>query len=227
MYGNKAFLEEVFETEKLAEITAGSDVVLCEGGTTTLTASLNDWNADELVFIWMDGEDSIPGATSLTYTVAPTLGEHHYHIHILQQTSGCVAESNEIVVNVNPIPVIASVSLSQTNICYGGQVAVTAVPAEEEKAAGLFNLYSMDSDTPLWLGTAVSPYEGILITAASVLPAELTHLVITDGVSVWDAEAAAQDRAAYGRRDSRDGAVLRRTAVCDIIRTNLWRSHRA
>lgn len=73
--------------------------------------------------------------------------------------------------------------------------AVTAVPAEEEKAAGLFNLYSMDSDTPLWLGTAVSPYEGILITAASVLPAELTHLVITDGVSVWDAEAAAQDRA--------------------------------
>ena len=75
--------------------------------------------------------------------------------------------------------------------------AVSAASAEEEKAPGpgLFDLYSMDGDAPLWLGTAVSPYEGILVTAATVLPAELNHLAVTDGVNVWDAEASAQDSA--------------------------------
>ncbi len=72
--------------------------------------------------------------------------------------------------------------------------AVSAVSAEEEKKGpGLYDLYSFDADAPIWLGTAVSPYDGILITAASVLPDDLSHLAITDGVNVWDAEAAAPD----------------------------------
>ena len=118
-----------------------SDTVLCEGGTTTLTASLNDWNADELVYVWMDGTEVIPGATSLTYVATPTAGEHNYHIHILQQTSGCEAESNVVPVTVNPIPVIASVGLSQMNICYGGQVAITAVPADGNVEGEVYTWY--------------------------------------------------------------------------------------
>ena len=74
--------------------------------------------------------------------------------------------------------------------------AVTAGSGEEETAApGMFDLYAMDGETPVWLGTAVSLYDGILMTADIVLPESLTHLVITDGRNVWDAEAAAPDRA--------------------------------
>lgn len=73
--------------------------------------------------------------------------------------------------------------------------AVPAVSAEEGQAPGLFDLYSMDGDAPLWLGSAVSPYEGILVTAAAVLPENLNRLAITDGTNIWDAEAAAGDSA--------------------------------
>ena len=118
-----------------------SDTVLCEGGTTTLTASLNDWNADELVYVWMDGTEEIPGATTLTYVATPTAGSHNYHIHIQQQTSGCEAESNVVTVNVNSIPVIASVGLSQMNVCYGGQVAITATPADSVVEGEVYTWY--------------------------------------------------------------------------------------
>ena len=105
-----------------------SDTVLCDGGVITLTASLNDWNADELVYQWFDGEEPIDGATSLSVDIAPAAGVHHYHVHILQQSSGCEAESNVIDVVVNGAPVIESVGTPQTSICYGGQLTITAAP---------------------------------------------------------------------------------------------------
>ena len=76
--------------------------------------------------------------------------------------------------------------------------AAAAGLAEEERAPGLFDLYSVDGDEPVWLGTAVSPYDGILVTAAAVLPEGMKHLAVTDGVSTWDAEAAAPDQAGLG-----------------------------
>ena len=36
---------------------------------------------------------------------------------------------------------------------------------------------------------------GLLVTAAGVLPEEMAHLAVTDGVNVWDAQAAADDQA--------------------------------
>ncbi len=78
--------------------------------------------------------------------------------------------------------------------------AVSAGCAEENTPAspGLFELYAADGEEPVWLGTAVSPYEGILVTAASVLPENLERLIVTDGVNIWDAEAAAPDRSGLG-----------------------------
>ena len=66
---------------------------------------------------------------------------------------------------------------------------------EEAPLPGLFELYSADTEEPVWLGTAVSPYSGILVTAAGVLPEEMAHLVVTDGRNIWDAQAAADDQA--------------------------------
>ena len=66
---------------------------------------------------------------------------------------------------------------------------------EESLLPGLFELYRVDTEEPVWLGTAVSPYEGILVTAAGVLPDEMTSLVASDGRNIWEAAAASDDRA--------------------------------
>ena len=118
-----------------------SDTILCEGGDVTLTASLNDWNATELLYQWFDGDAPIDGATTLTYTFAPAFGTHNFHIHITQQSSGCEAESDVINVNVIGVPVITSVVTSQTNVCNGGQLAITAVPQGGNLAGDTYTWY--------------------------------------------------------------------------------------
>ena len=105
-----------------------SDTVLCDGGELTLTASLNDWNATDLVYEWYDGEELLDGITLLSNVLTPASGVHHYHARIIQQSSGCVAESNVVDVTVNGAPVIESVGTPQTSICYGGQLTITASP---------------------------------------------------------------------------------------------------
>ena len=124
----------------IVNITA-TDTILCVGGATTLTATLNNWNANELTFQWYDDTVAISGATELSYTVTPALvndstTKHNYHVEILQLTSLCEATSNHVNVYVNPIPEIVSVVPSKTNICYGGQVAITATPADSVNVEG-------------------------------------------------------------------------------------------
>ncbi len=100
---------------------------ICVGGEITLSATLNDWNADMLTFQWSDNGEEIPGATMLHYTVVPTLDTHVYTLTVNQLTSGCVATSNEQEVVVSPIPVINGIQLSNNNICFGGQLEITAL----------------------------------------------------------------------------------------------------
>ena len=105
---------------------AASDTAICESGLITLTAALNDWNADQLVFQWYDNDEIIPGATSLSLTIEPELGDHAYSFEVIQLTSGCEAVSEVINVHVGEIPVITSVDASQYSICKGGQISITA-----------------------------------------------------------------------------------------------------
>ena len=124
----------------VVNITA-TETNICEGGEITLTATLNDWNADQLTFQWYDGETAIAGATELSYTVVPALGSHDYHVAIHQLTSLCDATSNHITVTVNEIPVIASVTASQYNICNGGQLTITATPVDGYQAGEVYTWY--------------------------------------------------------------------------------------
>ena len=124
----------------VVNITA-SDNVLCDGGEITLTASLNDWNATDLVYQWYDGDEAMDGATTLSYTFAPAAGVHNFHVHIIQQSSGCEAESDTIPVTVNGAPVIASVGTPQTSICYGGQLTITASPEGGNLAGDTYTWY--------------------------------------------------------------------------------------
>ena len=118
-----------------------TDTIVCEGGSLTLTANLDNWNATELTYRWYDGENELADGTDLEYVVTPTLGEHHYHLHIDQLSSGCQAESNVIDVLVTGVPVIASVEPSQLNVCYGGQIAITATPADGNMPGDTYTWY--------------------------------------------------------------------------------------
>lgn len=118
-----------------------SDTILCDGGELTLTASLNDWNATDLVYEWYDGENLLDGITLLSNVLTPASGVHHYHARIIQQSSGCVAESNVIDVMVNGAPVIESVGTPQTSICYGGQLTITAAPADGNQDGDTYTWY--------------------------------------------------------------------------------------
>ena len=126
-YGCSATSEAIVyvNAKPVVNITA-SDTAICEGGMITLTAALDDWNADMLTFQWYDGSDPIPGATSLTFNVEPENGDHAYNVEVYQLTSGCLATSKFIYVHVGAIPVITSVEASQYSICKGGQISITA-----------------------------------------------------------------------------------------------------
>ena len=102
--------------------------LICIGGEITLTANLNNWNTPNMEFHWYDNGTLIPGATSLTYTVAPELGNHVYTFTAEQLNSHCFATSNALTVNVIPDPIIANVSMSDTIVCQGAQIAITANP---------------------------------------------------------------------------------------------------
>ncbi len=108
---------------------------ICEGGEITLTANLDDYNANMLEFHWYDGNTLIATATELNYTFVPALGTHKYSMTALQRNSLCIASSDTVVVNVNPDPVISNVTLSDYVACEGAQVRITAVPANYTPAS--------------------------------------------------------------------------------------------
>ena len=104
-----------------------TDDTLCIGGEITLTANLDDYNADMLEFHWYDNGQLIGTATELTYTTVPTIGEHRYNMTALQRNSLCIASSDTVVVLVKPDPVISQVVLSDYIACEGAQVRVEAI----------------------------------------------------------------------------------------------------
>ena len=110
-----------------------SDPVICVGGEITLTANLDDYNADMLEFHWYDstrtnGKQLIGVATELDYTVVPSLDTHYYYMTALQRTSGCIAGSDPLMVIVKVDPVIKKVVLSDYIACEGAQVRIEAIP---------------------------------------------------------------------------------------------------
>ena len=126
-YGCQAEAEATVYVDEAPVINiAASESNICEGGEITLTANLNNWNTPNMQYQWYDNNHAIAGATSLTYTVVPALGNHHYTFTAEQLNSHCHATSNVANVTVNADPVIASVTLSDYVVCQGAQIAVTA-----------------------------------------------------------------------------------------------------
>ena len=124
-----------------------------------MTANLNDYNATDLIYQWYTvgqemnvlavGYDSvgefvydtvytpvynnIPGATSATFTTNLTTTTM-FGVMVRQTTSNCWA-NDDIIINVNPIPVVADITVNlqdTVNVCNGAEVTVSAYPVYSE-----------------------------------------------------------------------------------------------
>ncbi len=109
-----------------------SDYTICTGGEITLTANLDDYNADMLEFHWYDvfnGDTTdMVAATNMTYTFKPdSIGTHNYFMTAQQRNSWCIAQSNNVEVLVKVDPIIKKVVLSDYIACEGAQVRVEAI----------------------------------------------------------------------------------------------------
>ena len=108
------------------------DADVCEGAEVTVTAHLNQ-NVPEqtnLEYQWFTktANDTdfvlVPGATELTYTTSIFVTTE-FKFEVLHTLSGCFDTDSKII-NVHPIPVVNYVSMSDTNVCEGAQVAIYA-----------------------------------------------------------------------------------------------------
>jgi hypothetical protein len=123
----------------VVNITA-TDTVICEGGEATFTANLNDYNADELMYQWTmvaDGDTTeLAGATKDAYTAKNlTAGEYEFIVAVSQKTSDCVV-GDTFKLNVIADPVIDSISVSDTMICEGAPIVVTAFVTKNDSING-------------------------------------------------------------------------------------------
>ena len=119
----------VYVNDSIVVNVTATENTICEGGEVTMTAHLNDWNADQIVYQWSDANGIIPGATDLNYTtVINNEGTHTFSFRATQLTSSCTA-TGSTTINVVADPVIESITVSEYALCSGGEITVTAHPA--------------------------------------------------------------------------------------------------
>ena len=119
----------VYVNDDIVVNVTATENTICEGGEVTMTAHLNDWNADQIVYQWSDANGIIPGATDLNYTtVINNEGTHTFSFRATQLTSSCTA-TGSTTINVVVDPVIDSITVSEYALCSGGEITVTAHPA--------------------------------------------------------------------------------------------------
>jgi len=148
------------------QVTA-TEATICAGGTTTLTANLGDYNVPNLVFSWTENGTVIPGATTNQITVNPA-STSIYAVSIVQTTSECTA-TGSFTVTVVPDPVISNVTISQTQVCEGGQVTLNATIEGGIQGGELFTWFrngviipnitgSSFTESPLVIGDDITIY---------------------------------------------------------------------
>ena len=98
----------IVTVDPLPTANAGSDVTICEGDTTTLTATGGD------TYLWSTG------ATTASIDVSP-LSTTTYTVTVTQ--NGC-SSNDDVIVTVNPLP--AADAGADVSICIGGSTTLTA-----------------------------------------------------------------------------------------------------
>lgn len=95
-------------------ITAGGPINFCEGGSVTLTSTLNINNQ------WFNDGTSLSSANGISYNA---VSRGQYYVRVTNGSSGCHNYSDKISVNVTPLPITPAISaLSATSFCVGDSV---------------------------------------------------------------------------------------------------------
>jgi len=128
----------------VVNVTADYETV-CEGGSVTLTANLNDYNTANIIVQWLvwkydelgyplgdstvvyidSSAYAVPGATQFTYVTGPLTERTKFEVRVIQTHSLC-ADAAEIWIDVTSIPLIVAVPVEET-VCNGDQVTMTVV----------------------------------------------------------------------------------------------------
>ena len=109
---------------------AANDLSICDGGTTTFTATVSGGNGTS-VYQWQynnSGTWTNVGTNSNVYTT-PTLtpGSYVYRL-LVTQDAGCAVQSADQTVTVVADPTV-SVAVTNPSICVGGSTTLTATPS--------------------------------------------------------------------------------------------------
>ena len=128
----------------LVAVTANTPNSICAGTNVTFTA--NPSNGGTPTYQWKKGAAIISGATSLTYTTNAIASGDTYSVDMVSSLT-CVttpnASSNVITMTVNPvIPSSVSISSSNTTICDGSSITLTATPSSGSTPAYKWKLGS-------------------------------------------------------------------------------------
>ena len=65
--------------------------------------------------------------------------------------------------------------------------------AEETRPAELLELWDYGAESPVWIASAVPVTDGLVMTSTAVLPQDTEHLVVSDGVTLWEVQAVLPD----------------------------------
>src|SRR5574344_2278133 len=121
---------EVYVFERPIVHVTATETEICEGGSVTLTANLDDYNMDNLTYQWytesVSAENEILGATLPTYTTNAIDTTTRYYVRVFHTLSECVAY-DYVDVNVHADPTVTlAISDNDTVICEGGEFELTA-----------------------------------------------------------------------------------------------------
>ena len=185
----------VYVNDDIVVNVTATETLICEGGEVTVTAHLNDWNADQIVYQWSKDGSAIAGATDLNYTT--TLNEvraHTFSFNARQLTSGCTANGS-IEVNVVADPIITEITVDEYAICSGGEITITA-HTDNINGTPVFTWYR---NGELIEGvTAASFTESPLAVDADVTTYTYSAVVTTNVAGCESSIVAAQPVTVYG-----------------------------
>ena len=126
------FVVESFGTDVLVSASATS---ICQGEHTTLYVDQDGWQGN-VTYLW-DAQAGNSTATTVDVQPAATT-TYHVTATVVAESGSCTAEG-EVTIIVNPLPVVAAVTATDTVVCEGTQVTFTATGDENTTAYIWYN----------------------------------------------------------------------------------------
>ena len=152
-------------------VVISGDPIVCEGtaGGVTLTANLNDTYPNSgLSFQWRLSNADIAGANGTTYThTYPDSVNPYIFTVVVTNEYGCTTESVPFYQYVNSNPEVV-VTATDTNICVGGEVTLTANLGDYNSPNLVYQWYTVSGATE----TAI---DGATMGTLTVIPSDTTN----------------------------------------------------